>query len=210
MNLMNLDFGGIMKRLLKLAYFFNVTFLGLLFFTAGMAKLYSEHKFIGIMGPVWLEDELAKYSLGLFAKIIGLSQITAGFLLFTYRFRHLGSLLLSPMIVGILGVVTSMNWKGTPYVVSVFLIQLIYIFWYDRSQYVHLITGIKDASAESNQIRNWKISLLWLMCFLMILFSIPLSYYFLNLAWVIALIASTIASSCNFIEKKWFNENSSI
>lgn len=191
-----------MQRFIKLAYFGNVIFLGILFFTAGMSKLVEGHNYIGIMGPVWLEDRLAEFDLGLFARLIAYSQVTAGFLLLSFRFRFIGSLFLAPMIIGILGITISQNWTGTPYVVSAFLLQLIYIFWHDRAQYLHLISG-KSQAVTSKLIFYTKTgNLIWVMCFLIILISISISKYSLITTWISSFIAVLVASSTTFVENK--------
>lgn len=90
-------------------------FLGLVFFASGMSKLYFEHQFVEIIGPVWLEKELTQYGLGMYARFIGYSQVCVGFLLFTLRYSTLGAVMLIPLVGNIFMVTVSMNWKGTPY-----------------------------------------------------------------------------------------------
>ena len=97
-------------------------FLGLIFITAGISKITT---LPGLIGPVHLIDELAKHDLELYGKFIAASQMVIGFLLLTNRFRLIGSIMLVPMLLNILTVVISLNWNGTPYVVSfLFLINL--------------------------------------------------------------------------------------
>ena len=91
-----------MKRILWIPYPTVIilirVFLGLIFFGAGMSKLYFEHKFPGIIGPVWLEDELTQYGLGMYARFIACAQVITGLLLFSQRFATLGALLLFPIL----------------------------------------------------------------------------------------------------------------
>lgn len=112
-------------------------FLGLIFFTAGMSKLMP---FPGLIGPQWLEQELAPYGLALFARFIAFSQILVGLLLLTRRFATLGAIILFPLLSCILIVTISLNWTGTPYVNAFLLVlnisllladyhKLKFIFW---------------------------------------------------------------------------------
>ncbi|MER2999520.1 DoxX family membrane protein [Pontibacter populi] len=96
-------------------------FLGYIFFSAGICKL-THGNFGQLIGPPWLEEALAKYGLGLFAQVVAVSQVVIGTLLLSQRYSLLGAVMLVPMNVAILAVTTSMNWTGTPYVNTVFLL----------------------------------------------------------------------------------------
>lgn len=113
-------------------------FLGLIFFTAGMAKLTHNH-FPGIIGPVWLEEELGKYGLGLYARFIALSQLGIGWLLLSGRFATLGAVMLVPMLANILVVTISLEWRGTPYVNAVLLSMNLLLLWLDRERLLPLV-----------------------------------------------------------------------
>lgn len=110
-------------------------FLGFVFFTAGMAKLFAGHKFPGLIGPVWLEDELARYNLGTYARFIAYSQVVIGFLLLTRRYATLGAVMLLPMIANILMVTISLGWRGTPYVNAVLLGMNLWLLWSERDKF---------------------------------------------------------------------------
>ena len=109
-------------------------FLGLVFFTSGMAKLFFEHRFPGLIGPVWL----AEYDLGLFARFIAYSQITVGFLLLTLRYRTLGAIALLPMVLNILLITISQSWPGTPYIVAFFLLLNLVLLVAEAPKLLHL------------------------------------------------------------------------
>lgn len=109
-------------------------FLGLIFFTAGMAKLFAGHQFPGLIGPVWLEEELAKYGLGLYARFIAYSQVAIGFLLLTRRFATVGAIMLVPLIANILVVTVSLQWRGTPFVNAALLGMNLWLLWADRAK----------------------------------------------------------------------------
>lgn len=174
---------GGMRRFQRSLYVFNIIFLGLLFFTAGMAKLFPGHRFPGLMGPVWLEDRLLEYGLGGFARFIAHAQVVIGYLLITWRYRWLGSLMLAPMLLNILAITISQDWRGTPWVVGFFLMQLTYVFWVDRRQYLHLV--IADAAApESVSVRKNSAWLLMVGLGLVML-SIGLSRVSVEAGWAV-------------------------
>lgn len=127
-------------------------FLGVLFLTAGIGKLVPG--FPGLMGPPWLEDVLVKYDLGLFARFIAFSQILIGWLLLTRRFATLGAVMLLPMLLNILMVTISMNWRGTPYVVTVFLLLNICLLIADYDRLKFLITDEVESLRPKPIIRR--------------------------------------------------------
>ncbi len=161
-------------------------FLGLIFFTAGMSKLYADHAFPGIIGPVWLEERLTEYGLGMYARFIAGSQIIAGLLLFTQRFATLGAILCFPIILNIFMVTLSMGWTGTPYVNLVLVMLNAWLLAYDYPKLKFILT---DKTAEVRKIRlsrnNPSADRKWLLACLLILVSIPLSYVSKEMAWSI-------------------------
>jgi uncharacterized membrane protein YphA (DoxX/SURF4 family) len=118
-------------------------FLGILFLTAGIGKLVPG--FPGLMGPPWLEAVLAKYDLALFARFIAYSQILIGWLLLSRKFATIGAVMLLPMLLNILMVTISQNWKGTPYVVCVFLMLNI---WFLAADYLNLIVLLTEDTSD--------------------------------------------------------------
>lgn len=161
-------------------------FLGFIFFGAGMSKLYFEHKFPGIIGPVWLEDELSKHGLGFYARFIAGSQIIAGLLLLTQRFATLGAILTFPILLNIFMVTVSLKWQGTPYVNAFFLLLNTWLLAYDYHKLKFILT---DKPRELKSISLKRISLsadfLLIVAAIGILGSIPLSYINLTLAWIL-------------------------
>ena len=111
-------------------------FLGLIFFTGGMSKLIP---FPGVMGPVWLEDALQAYGLGLYAQFIAWSEAFIGLLLFSRRFATLGAIMMVPLLINIFVVTVSLGWRGTPYVVGLFLLVNAYLLIYDSRRLKILI-----------------------------------------------------------------------
>lgn len=129
----------------KVQRFFTISirlFLGLIFFSSGMAKLLP---FPGLIGPVWLEQELAQYGLAMFARFIAYSQILVGLLLLSQRFATLGAVMLFPLLLNIFMVTVSMNWRGTPYIIAFLLVLNIYLLLVDFHKLKFLLT---DQPAE--------------------------------------------------------------
>ena len=117
-----------MNRLFRLAHTATRLFLGIIFFSSGMAKL-THGGFIGIIGPVWLEERLATYGLGLFAQFVGWCQLLIGSLLLSQRFAVIGAIMLVPMLANIFVVTVSLEWRGTPYVNAVLLAMNAFLLW---------------------------------------------------------------------------------
>lgn len=146
-------------------------FLGLIFFTAGMAKL--TQNFPGIIGPVWLEERLEVYHLGVYAKFIAWSQVVIGLLLLTQRFATLGAIMLFPMISNILMVTISLEWKGTPYVNAfLLLLNLILLLWdYNKLKILFLE---KTDQLESVKVKRSAFQdLMWTFAMILVLISVP-------------------------------------
>lgn len=161
-------------------------FLGLIFFTAGMSKLYFEHQFPGIIGPVWLEDRLAEHDLGMYARFIAGSQILAGLLLFTQRFSTLGAILNFPIILNIFMVTVSMKWQGTPYINFVLLSLNAWLLAYDYPKLKFIFTDVtRDIRPLALKRRSKKADTIWAVAVLLIVLSVPLSYVSTVAAWVV-------------------------
>lgn len=173
-----------MRRLLQSRYLrnFSSIFLGAIFFTAGMSKLYFEHKFPGIIGPVWLEDELAKYDLGMYARFIAYSQVIIGYLLLTLRYSLVGAIMMIPLVSNILMVTISMNWRGTPFVLAFLLAVNIYLLVFDYRNYLSLL-GINSDKIKTVSQKGLSG---WLIGFILVLGSIHISFYQLYVAWFVA------------------------
>ena len=149
-----------MKRI-KLLYLESVRiFLGLIFFTAGMSKLMP---FPGLIGPPWLEQELAPYGLALFARFVAFSQILVGLLLLTKRFATLGAVMLFPLLLSILVVTISLNWTGTPYVNAFLLLLNISLLAADYHRLKFIFTddvqSLKSIRIKRQHVRH---DLIWL------------------------------------------------
>lgn len=105
-------------------------FLGYTFYSSGMCKL-SGGRFGQLIGPCHLEELLRPYNLEGFALLIAASQVVVGTLLLSQRYALLGSVMLLPMNVGILGVTLSQSWAGTPYINAVLLLLNLALVLYD-------------------------------------------------------------------------------
>jgi hypothetical protein len=181
------------NRLFRFAASFNFIFLGLLFFTAGMGKIFAAHAFPGLMGPVWLAERLAEYQLQLFGEFVAVSQILIGFSLVTSRFRTIGVLMLIPMLLNILMITISMHWRGTPYVISFFLIQLAYLIWFESPKLIHLLSGklvIEQTDLHEKSVQG---TLTWLGGLFLIYTGVFISHQFgLIPAYIIVIIGLTM------------------
>jgi len=161
-------------------------FLGIIFFTAGMAKVYYDHKFPGIIGPITLEEMLNKYDLGLFARFIGFAQVLIGFMLLTLRYRTLAAIMLLPMVLNILLVTVSMNWIGTPYVLSFFLVLNVILLAADAKSLAHLVGFPTHPHHITGQNQSAvKYGIIWLSGLVLVFESAYLSYFNLTLAYII-------------------------
>lgn len=152
-------------------------FLGYIFFSAGMAKLL-DGQFPGIIGPVWLEAELAKYGLGLFARFIAYSQIIVGLLVMSQRFATVGAVMLFPIIMTTLMVTISLEWRGTPYVLGFFLLLNAILLLADYHKLKFLLTDV-PASLEKMplQRKNIKMDFAWSIGMLLIIIA-PFTWQF--------------------------------
>ncbi|MCC9135761.1 hypothetical protein ACFSKU_17200 [Pontibacter silvestris] len=157
-------------------------FLGIIFFTAGMAKLYFEHKFPGVMGPPWLEERLSEYNLGLFARFIAYSQVIVGFILLTLRYRALGSITLLPIVLSTLVITISLQWRGTPYVLTFFLLLNLILLIAEAPKLLHLVGFRTNYTLPTKATSPAKYGLMWLSGLILALFSISLSNHSLVLA----------------------------
>lgn len=133
--------------------------LGLLFVFSGLAKLIPG--FPNSMGPVDLEHRLEPHGLAVFARFIAVSEVGAGLLLLTRRFATVGALVLVPMLVSIIVITTALDWRGTPYVVAVFLLMTLVLVWHDRGKLLPLIDG-REGQAVGPAIRAFKHQFAWL------------------------------------------------
>ena len=176
-------------KLMRVFYVGSVVFLGLIFLTSGMGKLFAGHKFPGIIGPVWLEERLREHGLGLFGKLIGYTQWIIGFMVLTWRYRRLALIMLVPMLVGILGVTVSLEWRGTPYVVLFLLALNAGLVVIDRHQYIHLITGKSKGLAPDTSLSCKACTGIWMGSLILNFISIQASYYSHLLGWVLVALA---------------------
>lgn len=111
-------------------------FLGLIFVCGGLSKLMP---FPGVMGPVWLEEALSEHGLGLFARFIAWAEAIIGLTLLSKHTRVLGSIMMVPMLLNILMVVVSMNWKGTPWVILFFLAHNLFLLSFHFRRWITVI-----------------------------------------------------------------------
>lgn len=161
-------------------------FLGLTFFSSGMAKLYYQHQFWGWIGPVWLAEKLQPFQLGLYVAFVAASQIVTGFLLITRRFSLLGAVFLVPMLANILLVTISLQWGGTPYVVSALLLMNIALLLSEYRRLQVLWSDVAYVPPAAQPVRTIKGHVVWSIGLLLTLSAVPVSYMVLPLSYWLA------------------------
>lgn len=180
-------------------------FLGLIFFTSGMAKIYYQQGsgFPGLIGPVWLEERLVQYGLDVFARFVAYSQVVVGLLLLTQRFATLGAVMLFPIILNIFVVTVSLQWRGTPYVNFVLLSLNAILLAYDFHKLKFLISEDSDSLKTFKIERNYpKIDGLWLAGIGLIListFTVKLSAF---LSYGLVVLGLIIVVTCQVWQRR--------
>ena len=197
----NFSFLYVMKKTLLVLRNIACVCLGLIFFSSGMGKLFADHAFPGLIGPVWLEDELSKYGLGLFARFVAFGQVIVGYLLLTLRFSTLGAVMLVPMVLNILMVTISMEWRGTPYVLAFFLASNLFVLAVDYRRLLPLI-GYPDNLASEQPRKTAAGNLVWLGGLGLSLASIALSGLQLQAAWLVCLLGLVLGWAGKTIDKR--------
>ncbi|MDX1908670.1 MAG: hypothetical protein SF053_16660 [Bacteroidia bacterium] len=182
-----------MQRFISWACNATSVFLGLIFFSSGMGKLYAGHAFPGIIGPVWLEEVLVQYGLGLLGQFIGWSQVVTGFLLLTLRFRLAGAVMLVPMLANILIVTISLHWQGTPWIVGCLLGFNIALLWADRTLLLPLLTRVPAPVAGLVPPYREAGHLVWVTGLMLVLSSVLVSVFSRELAWGLCLVGLGMA-----------------
>ncbi len=161
-------------------------FLGLIFFTAGMAKLFADHKFPGLIGPVWLEERLAEHNLGLYARFIAWSQVIAGLTLLSQRFATLGAILTFPIILNIWLVTISLEWQGTPYVNFVLILLNLHLLIADYPKLKFILSqNAEELKAIPLKRRSAKADGIWALGAGLILLAVLLSNWSLTLGYAV-------------------------
>lgn len=162
-------------------------FLGFTFFGAGMGKLFAAHQYIGWIGPVWLIERLEEYQLGFYAKFIAFSQVVIGYLLLTLRFRLVGGIMMIPLILNILMVTISQNWKGTPTVLGfLLLLNLLILLPYRHFLGPLLNEEITSTTPPKAIARSTQGHWVWLSGMALQLAAIGVSYHEIKLSFILS------------------------
>lgn len=115
-------------------------FLG--FLPSGLKKLLGERfTILGVDTPVGFFFE-ALYRTGFYWNFLGFVQLFAGVLLLIPRTSFFGALLYLPIIINIFIIVTSMHFKGTPYVVGLMLLGNLYLIFWDYKKLKQIVSVI--------------------------------------------------------------------
>ena len=150
-----------------------------------MVKLYQGHNFIQWIGPPWLVERLAEFDLGLYAQFIAVCQIVIRIMLLTTRNKLLGGIMLIPMILNILLVIISQNWRGTPYVLAVLLMLNLVLLFQFRAFFKPILNeSLIFSSPTMKSEKNGLAILIWLVG--LCLFSVQISYFNFPMAYLMA------------------------
>jgi hypothetical protein len=142
-----------------------------MFVSGGLSKLMP---FPGVMGPVWLEEVLSPHGLGLYARFIAWSEAAIGLMLLSQLTSVLGSIMLVPLLVNILMVTISMNWKGTPWVIMIFLCMNLYLLAYYFDRWKSVICNVTIARDSVSKTPPILVPLLSMTLFLLAAAAHPL------------------------------------
>lgn len=139
-------------RIFRWAEIASAWFLGMVFVGGGLSKLMP---FPGVMGPVWLEQELTPYGLGMFARFIAWSEAIIGLCLLGKPTRVLGAIMMVPLLLNILAVVISMNWRGTPWVIMFFLAINTFLMAYHFPRWKPIVDVTMDSISFREDRAYW-------------------------------------------------------
>lgn len=82
----------------------------------------------------------AMFQTGLFWNFIGAVQIAAGICLLIPRIAHLGAALFLPIISSILVITIGLDFRGTPWIVALMLLAVLYLWAWDWDRFRGLLT----------------------------------------------------------------------
>jgi uncharacterized membrane protein YphA (DoxX/SURF4 family) len=185
-------------------------FLGLIFTAAGIEKLTG---LPDIIGPHYLIEELAKYDLGLYGQFIAFSQMIIGFLLLTNRFRVLGAIMLFPMLCNILMITISLNWNGTPYIVTFLLLLnlLLLLLDYHKLKFILSDSPYSELSRVKLTRKNLTLDVYYLIPLGLILSSAYFGWtdmgkMLARVGFFLALLSMLTLNIYNFSQRKKVNQ----
>lgn len=169
-------------------------FLGFTFFGAGMSKLFADHQFIGWIGPAWLVERLEEHGLGLYGEFIAASQIFIGYLLMTTRYKLVGAIMLIPMLLNILMITISLEWRGTPYVLGFLLLLNSLIIWHYRDFWNLLLhEGQEGRKFRLKGNKTYFGDAVWAVGLVIQFISIWISFYQIWIAGALSIVGLAIS-----------------
>ncbi len=84
----------------------------------------------------------ALYQTGWYWNFLGVMQVLAAILLLIPRTAFLGALLYLPIIINILFIVSSMGFRGTPYIAGLMLLANLYLLFWDLDKTKRILNAI--------------------------------------------------------------------
>ena len=136
-----------LKSIKELHWFTWITrillFIG--FLPSGLKKLLGERfTLLGIDNPIGFFFE-ALYQTGFYWRFLGFMQLLAGLMLLIPRTTFFGALIYFPIILNIFIIVTSMQFRGTPYIVALMLIANLYLILWDYKKLKGIVSMIFES-----------------------------------------------------------------
>jgi uncharacterized membrane protein YphA (DoxX/SURF4 family) len=146
--MMSIENLNLKLKSIKLFHWFTwmtriLLFIG--FLPSGLKKLLSERfTLLGVDNPIGFFFE-ALYQTGFYWRFLGLMQLLAGILLLIPRTSFFGALMYFPILLNIFIIVTSMHFKGTPYIVALMLIANLYLILWDYKKLKGIVSMIFES-----------------------------------------------------------------
>ncbi|HVS66075.1 MAG TPA: hypothetical protein VMT85_21530 [Thermoanaerobaculia bacterium] len=110
------------------------------FLPTGMVKLLGERfTTIPVDQPIGAFFE-AMYQTGLYWQFLGASQVAAAVLLLIPPVAHLGAAMFLPIILNIVVITISLGFRGTPVIVALMLLAVLYLSAWDYHRFRPLLT----------------------------------------------------------------------
>lgn len=174
-----------------------------------MSKLFFKHRFPGFEGTVsTLEDGLAKFHLGGYARFIAFSQICIGVLLLTQRFATLGAIMLFPMLLNILMIAASLGWQSTCYINLTLLLLNAYLLSADFHKLKFIFSDADESIAKVPfVVRTFPFhDIVFVIGATAILISPYISYVHVWLAYIIAALGLATCIGIHLYDKRLWKE----
>ncbi len=127
------------RTLFKLFTWFTRILLALAFIPSGLKKVLGlRFTTLETDNPVGFFFE-ALYQTGFYWNFLGFMQLLVALLIVIPRTAFLGAIIYLPIVINIFIIVTSVGFKGTPYIVGLMLLANIYLLVWDFKKLVAIL-----------------------------------------------------------------------